>query len=383
MFTNWINQIDGFGYTLDPAEPSYTGRWIAPYITDTLQKACGLIDPVSRMRYYLYGNQDGANWYPLKKQIHHELIPRLTSQRASIKLLPSYAPNVINADGTSGDLNSGKNTLDCGGVCEVSIEWLASPQNGFGINGAWVSVRGSGSFEEVGEADTIVTSFDDANNVPGKAGNFMAKTVSPTGPLILQKPMSINVPTDEITITYDWVEKGLVDLPKLQELRGTINYWDVACWPAGHLLYEGSDVEDCVSPLGYKGYKIIHHFKAKIRDWNLVPTIPKPKTSDTSAEGSGTNEPQEPDFPGVNWGYATVRPPYNSTVTTAPTFAIGASNKYDHSRNRRYKYKAFQTNRLNSVLFFYGLAATAPAPVVAVNPNTATATPPTAPTLET
>lgn len=382
MFTGWIPETPGFGYVFDPNETTYSGKWHAPYSTTNLQIVRNLIDPAMRYRYFLYGNSSPGVPFPYSGQIVHQLIPRLTAQRAGFKPTDSYASNVINGDGTSGDLNSGKNTLDNAAMAEITIEWLPSPQNGYGINGAWVDVKGEGSFDEIGEAETIVTYLTSGStNSPGGAGVFMEKTVGASGPYLLQKPLSINSPTDKITVTYDWVERGLVDLSLMTAIRGTINYWDVGMWAAGTLLYEGSDISDSISPLGYSGYKIVHHFSSKPRDWNLVPIIPKPVTFDTAATGTGVNEVQLPDFDGFDWGWATMRPPYNSTVTSAPTFAIGASNKYDHARNRKYKYSPFIYNRLDSPLFYYGLASTAPTPETSVNPNTATATPPSPPTL--
>lgn len=382
MYANWIPVTDGFGYVFDPNESTYSGKWLAPYTTDTLQAVRNLIDPLYRLRWFLYGDYSAGVKFPLSGQIVHGLIPRLTAQRAGMKALDSYAANVLKPNGTSGDLSSGKNTLDNVATCEVTVEWLPCPQNGYGINGAWVDAKGEGNFDEIGENETIVTNLDSAELTrPGQSGLAMPATITATGPYMLQKPISINSPTDKITITYDWVEKGLVDLPAMESMRGTINYWDVGMWAAGSLLYEGSDVLDSVSPLGHDGFRIVHHFSSKSRDYNLVPVIPKPLTADTVATGTGKNEPQPPDFPGVNWGWATVRPPYNSTIAAAPTFAIGANNKYDHSRNRKYRYTAFQDNRLNSKLFYYGLAANAPVPKSPVNPNTAADSPPSPPTL--
>lgn len=382
LFADWVPESPEFSYVFDPDQTTYAGKWLAPYRTTAVALTQNLIDPAQRFRYYLYGNYSAGVPFPYHSQIIHGLLPRLTAQRAGMKVVDGFTPNALNPDGSSVDLNSGSNILQNADWCAITVEWLPQPQNGYGINAAWVEIRGEGAFDEIGENETILTPIDIGGaNRPGGSGVGMGRIIQASGPYMLQKPLSINSPTNRVTVTYDWVEKGLVDLPAMEEMKGTLNYWDVGMWKAGTLLYENSDVTDMLSPLGYRGYKIVHHFSTKTRDWNIVPIIPKPVTSDQPATGSGVNEVQNPDFPAVNWGWATVRPPYNSTVTTAPTFAIGVLNLYDHHRNRKYKYSAFQVNRLNSKLFYYGLSATAPVPVNPINPNSATATPPTPPVL--
>lgn len=140
-----------------------------------------------------------------------------------------------------------------------------------------------------------------------------------------------------------------------------INLHDISIYPAGTLLYEGSDVESSVSPLGNLGFRVTHHFVAKEKDFNLVPIAPE-------ATPSGST-----DWGKLAWGWATVRPPMVQHAGGTGTQAAGLypslslDNKYSSWRNRVYQYADFWASGVPD-LFFYGFAPDAPTAFPSVNP---------------
>jgi len=110
IFPGWTPVTDGFGYTAEANSVTYTGRWIVPCTAANLQLALTLID--SKDRFLARKNGGPTASYPYKAKIQQTLLSALTAQKMSFKILDSYAPNTLNANGTSVDLNSGINTLE-------------------------------------------------------------------------------------------------------------------------------------------------------------------------------------------------------------------------------------------------------------------------------
>ena len=92
IFQNWIPHTEGFGYSGEANTLTYSGRWRAPYTTDTLLKARNLIDPKLRFAAAAAATSGTPSpAYDYKTQIEHSLIPQLTSQRMSIKPVSGFA----------------------------------------------------------------------------------------------------------------------------------------------------------------------------------------------------------------------------------------------------------------------------------------------------
>jgi hypothetical protein len=371
MFPNWIPVTEGFGYTLEINQCSYTGKWIAPYSTDTLTKARELTDPVKRFNAQANATANATLSYDYKNQIEHLLFrdannnSLLTSQRATIKPNNDYYPYAVNASGVSTDATftagtTANNTISNAATCEVTIDWILKPVNSFGINCAYVKVNGTGEFDEAGTNLTVYFPQDNANNGVGKAGKDIVLTGnSPYKPEILPKGRPIVKSKDKIEIEYPFVEKTRVDLAKMRKLRGTINLYDILQWPAGTLLYEGSDVDSVISPLGTSGYKIVHHFTAKPIDWNLVPVQPANITSNTTA--NGVNVVRD-----LSYAWATIKPSANAT--TGNITVDWSGNKYDNYKNRIYAYGEHTTANSPYPLFYYGFDPLASTVSPSVNP---------------
>lgn len=384
IFNGWIPVTDGFGYSGDGASFTYTGKWIAPYTTDTLLKARSLIDFKARFAAAATattGTPDPS--YAYKKQIENSLIPMLTAQRMSILPNNDFAPNSL--DSITGNSTDGiwygdslaQNTLDNAATCIVAIEWMIKPVNAWGINCAYVSVNGTGEFQEIGAnrvgyclQDTR-TGTGNPRDIPGKEGISVVTGGTPNPYTAwdyvkleaLDKGHPMIEPRDVITIEYPWVDAPLVNQGRLRTLRGKINLRDVSIYPAGTLLYEGSDIESSVSPLGNLGYKVVHHLVAKEKDFNLVPVAPE----STAADGT--------DWSKLAWAWATLRPPMvqssgGSGVQPAASYpSLPLDNKYSSYHNRVYQYANFWQAGVPD-LFFYGFAPDAPTAFPAVNPWT-------------
>lgn len=394
IFQNWEPLTEGFGYSGEANQLSYSARWRAPYSTTTLNNALNLIDPKLRFAAAAaatVGTPSPA--YDYKTQIEHSLYPLLTAQRMTIKPNNDFAMNV--ADSVSGNSADGvwygnstaQNIIQNAATCIVDVEWMMKPINSFGINCAYVSVNGTGEFQEMG-ADRTGYFIQDTRtgtsgnityplDTPGRGGISVITACTPANtstwanatwsylPLYpLAKGQPLIEPKDTVTIEYPWVDSSLVNLSLMRSLRGKINLHDTVQWPAGSLLYEGSDVESAISPLGYLGYKITHHFTAKDRDWNLIPITPNATANSTA---------------NITWkqtalGWATLKPPMaTSNGSYTPGQPAGLypnltlTNYYDSYLNRIYQYADFWTAAAGT-LFFYGFDPNAVWASPAVNP---------------
>lgn len=394
IFQNWIPHTEGFGYSGEANTLTYSGRWRAPYTTDTLLKARNLIDPKLRFAAAAAATSGTPSpAYDYKTQIEHSLIPQLTSQRMSIKPVSGFAPNAMDsvsgnsADGIWNGNSTASNTIQNAGTCIVDVEWMLKPVNSFGINCAYVSVNGTGEFQEMGADRTgyciqdtrtgTVSNITYPLDTPGRSGisvitaSTPANTSTWTDPnwsylqlYPLSKGQTLIEPKDTITIEFPWVDASLVNLTLMRSLRGKINLHDTVQWPAGSLLYEGSDVESAISPLGYMGYKITHHFTARDRDWNLIPITPAATSNSTS----------NITWKQTSYGWATYRPPMatsngsNSTLQPAGMYPnLTLTNSYDSYLNRVYQYADFWTSAA-ATLFFYGFDPAAVWASPTVNP---------------
>ena len=180
IFPLWIPHTDGFGYSGEANTLTYSGRWRAPYTTETLTFARNLIDPAGRFLASANATLGTPSpTYPFKEQIEHSLIPSLTAQRMSIKPLNDFAPNVMDSvSGNSGDgiwtsNATSQNIIQNAGNCIVDVEWMLKPINSFGINCAYVSVNGTGEFQEMG-ADRTGYFIQDTRRYSGS--NITAST---------------------------------------------------------------------------------------------------------------------------------------------------------------------------------------------------------------
>lgn len=347
LFPDWVPVTDGFGYTGEANSLTYSGRWIAPYTVNNLTLAREMVDPKKRFA----AKKSGATTYDHKAQIEHNLIPRLTAQKMSIKPLGTYRPNALNPDGTSVDLNSGKNTLDNVDLCEISIEWMLEPTNGFGLNCARVLIQGDAEFVELAESTTIVSLYSHEGLVNSQGSNL---TISANGTggnfRPLTKPEVRVDSKDTITVEYDWVDRALVNLGNMTGLRGSLNFRDTSIWAAGTLLYLNSDVEESVSPMGYDGFKVTHHFQSKPQDWNLVD----------APIGLFPSDNIKVKYPGVTsrlMAWSQISPTLNANGTIAST-----NNVRNQWQDRSYQYGDFGTT-----LFFYGISSKAPSPPATIN----------------
>lgn len=384
IFNGWIPVTNGFGYSGDGASFTYSGKWIAPYTTDTLLKARSLIDFKARFAAAATattGTPDPA--YAYKKQVEHSLLPMLTAQRMSIVPNNDFTANSL--DTLTGNSTDGiwygdaqaQNTIDNAATCVVAIEWMIKPVNPWGINCAYVSVNGTGEFQEIG-ANRVGYCLQDTRtgsgnplDTPGKVGISVVTGATPK-PFAewdyvwlnpLEKGHPLVEPRDVITIEFPWVDAALVNQGRLRTLRGKINLRDVSIYPAGSLLYEGSDIESSVSPLGNLGYRVVHHLVAKEKDFNLIPIAPEQIPSGATAWGK------------LAWGWATLRPPMvqssgGSGIQDAGQYpSLPLDNKYSSYHNRVYQYANFWQAGVPD-LFFYGFAPDAPTAFPAVNPWT-------------
>jgi hypothetical protein len=383
IFQKWVPVTDGFGYSGDGSGLTYTGKWWAPYTADTLTKARALIDFKDRFNASASATDvtpDPA--YPYKRQIEHSLIPMLTAQRMKIAPSSDFAPNVMDtvsgtsADGLWIDDAHASNIIENADTCMVHVEWMIRPVNTWGVNCAYMSVNGTAEFLEM-DAVQVGYCMQDTRtgtgfpkDTPGQEGISVVTgaTPYPTPADIyvelqpLAKGHPLVEPRDVITIEYPWVDASLVNHQQMRRLRGAVNYYDISIYQAGTLLYEGSDVDPVVSPLGYPGYRVVHHFVAKNRDYNLVPVMPKQVPA-----GSVT-------WRHLAWGWATMRPPmvrseggtgYQPGGQDYPSLPL--DNKYSSDQNRIYRYGIFWDGTPNS-LFFYGFAPGAPEADPPVNP---------------
>jgi hypothetical protein len=384
IFQGWVPHTDGFGYTGEANTLTYSGRWRAPYTTDTLVKARELIDPKKRFA----AAAAGSSTYDFKTQIEHSLIPYLTAQRMSLRPLNGFAPNVMDsvtgnsADGLWSGNSTASNTLQNAEYCVVDVEWMLKPVNSFGINCSYVSVNGAGEFQEMGSDRTGYCIQDTRTgtglplDTPGRGGISVITACTPANVSSwsnstqylqlypLSKGQTLIEPKDTVTIEYPWVDASLVNLTLMRSLRGKINLHDTVQWPAGSLLYEGSDVESAISPLGNLGYKITHHFTAKDRDWNLIPITPSATANTTS----------NITWKQTTYGWATFKPPMaTSNGSYTPGQPAGLypnltlTNNYDSYLNRVYQYADFWTSAAGT-LFYYGFDPAAAAASPAVNP---------------
>lgn len=357
MFPGWLPVTEGFGYTLEINQCSYTGKWIAPYSVETLNIVRELTDPAKRFLAQAAASANATLSYDFKNQIEHLLYrdannnSLLTSQRATIKPNNDFQPYSVDANGVSTDATftagtTANNTISNAATCEVTIDWLLKPVNSFGINCAFVKVNGTGEFDEAGTNLTVYFPQDSANNGVGKTGKDIVLTGNSIyKPEILPKGRPIVRAKDKIEIEYPWVQAARVDLQAMRNLRGTVNLYDILQWPAGTLLYEGSDVDSVISPLGVQGFKIVHHFTAKPLDWNLVPVQPANITSNTTANGVNVVR-------GLSYAWATIKPSANATTGNITVDWTG--NKYDNYKNRVYEYGAHITANAPYPLFYYG-----------------------------
>lgn len=385
IFNGWIPVTNGFGYSGDGASFTYSGKWIAPYTTDTLLKARSLIDFKDRFAAAATattGTPDPV--YSYKKQIEHTLIPMLTAQRMSI--VPNNDTAMNSVDPVSGNSTDGiwygdslaQNTIDNAATCVVAIEWMIRPVNPWGINCAYVSVNGTGEFQEIGAsrvgwcAQDTRTGSSSPLDTPGKVGISVVTGATPNPytewDYVLLNPLEKGhpfvEPRDVITIEYPWVDATLVNQGRLRTLRGKINLHDVSIYPAGSLLYEGSDIESSVSPLGNLGYKVVHHLIAKEKDFNLIPIPPEKVPSGSTPWGK------------LAYGWATLKPPMVTSSGGSGVQPAGKDypslpldNKYSSYLNRVYQYANFWQAGVPD-LFFYGFAPNAPTAFPAVNPWT-------------
>jgi len=382
IFEGWIPVTDGFGYSGEGASLTYSGKWAAPYTATTLTQARSLIDFKYRFAAAATATTgDPDPDYSFKEQIEHSLVPMLTAQRFSILPNNDFAPNSMDsvtgnsADGLWHGNDNAKNTIDNPATCVVTIEWMLKPVNSWGVNCAFMSVNGTGEFQEMGAnrvgyclQDTR-TGTGNPKDIPGKDGISVVTGATPTSYTAwdyvvlnpLEKGHPIIEPRDVITIEYPWVDAALVNQGRMRGLRGKINLHDISIYPAGTLLYEGSDVESSVSPLGNLGFRVTHHFVAKDKDFNLVPIAP-------AAVPSGST-----DWGKLAWGWATIRPPmveHEEATGTQPKGqypSLSLDNKYSSWRNRVYQYADFWASGVPD-LFFYGFAPDAPTAFPAVNP---------------
>jgi hypothetical protein len=384
IFENWVPVTDGFGYSGQGNDVQYTGRWLAPYSSDTLLKALNLID--YKARFEATANTTLAVPNPTflyKEQIEQSLYPLLTSQRMSIKPAAGYNANSVNANGTSTDglwqgQSNATNIIQNAPWALVDLEWHLKPVNSFGINCCSISVNGTGEFNEMGADRTCWMKQDSRTgtgyplDTPGRGGisvitgNTTANSTlwsNSTWSYIpinnLAKGYTLIEPKDTVTIEYPWVDAALVNLQAMRALRGKINLNDILQWYAGTLLYEGSDVESAMSPLGTLGYKITHHFTARQVDWNLVPVMP-PSVANSTANISWNQ---------ISYGWASYKPPLMAyTQTNANLQASGIypnltlENTYSNYNNRIYQYDQFfkyVSSKVVSNLFYYGFNPTA------------------------
>lgn len=339
IFTGWTPVTEGFGYTAEANSVSYTGRWIVPCTAANLQLALQLIDCKSRFAARKLGGPSQS--YTGKNQIVHGLLSALTAQKMSFKILDTYIARTMNANGTSVDFNSGNNTLENADLAEVSVEWMQEPANTLGLNCCWVTMQGSGEFVEIGESNTIAAKYT-ANGIAGGAGSSYANgTFAP-----LNKPMSRVDSKDVIRVEYPWVDASLVNLSTMVTVRGTVNRKDISIWAAGTLLYLGSDIEYSMSPLGYDGYKVTHNFESKPQDWNLIdaPVDVRPTDSVRAKYPGATSEL-------MAW----------SSMAPIITNGVASGSIYNSYSYRSYNYQDFK-----DLLFYYGVASTAPTPPVQI-----------------
>ena len=340
IFPGWTPVTDGFGYTAEANSVTYTGRWIVPCTAGNLQLALTLIDSKDRFLARKTGGPTAS--YPYKAKIQQALLSALTAQKMSFKILDTYAPNTLNANGTSVDLNSGINTLENADLAEVSVEWMQEPENTLGLNCCWVTMQGSGEFVEFGENNTVAAKYTAAGIAGGAGADFANGTFAP-----LNKPMPRVDCKDVIRIEYPWVDASLVNLANMTKMRGSVNRKDISIWAAGTLLYLGSDNEYSMSPLGYPGYKITHNFESKPQDWNLIdaPTDVRPSESIRAKYPGATSEL-------MAWS------------TMAPVIANGTASTTGPKNShvfRSYNYQDYTTT-----LFYYGILSTAPKPPVSI-----------------
>lgn len=374
LFPEWVPITDGIGYTGELNNLGYTGQWKAYYTAENLNRALQLVDPKERFAAAL----TGAATYPYKEQIEQSYLPLLTSQRMSIKPLDGFSPNVmaqgVSVDGYWGGQANATNVIQNAMYCQINVEWMLRPINAFGVNCCFINIQGNGEFIEMGTDRTTytyqVTSNGTANgdDLPGRGGISVITANTPANftanqyvPLInLAKGQSFVEPKDTVTIEYPWVDQDLVDLQKMRALRGKINLNDVLQWYAGTLLYEGSDVDTAVSPLGHMGYKITHHFTARNIDWNLIPVMPV-GTPPNTANG---------DWNALAYGWATYKPPMmTSNTSNGPQPAgmypnLPIDNKFNSWKNRLYQYTPYYSWTGTSMkywavsdLFYYGFDA--------------------------
>lgn len=340
IFPGWTPITEGFGYTAEANAVTYTGRWIVPCTAANLQLALTLIDCKDRFAARKTGG--AAATYPHVKQIRQTLLSALTAQKMSFKILDTYAPNTLNPDGTSVDLNSGVNTLENADLAEVSVEWMQEPENTLGLNCCWVIMQGSGEFVEFGEANTVAAKFTNDGLAGGAGASFAKGTFAP-----LNKPMPRVDTKDTIRIEFPWVDASLVNLSDMTRARGSLNRKDISIWAAGTLLYLGSDIEYSMSPLGYYGYKITHNFESKPQDWNLIdsPTDVRPSQSIRAKYPGASSELM---------AWSTQAPVIENGEATS-----GSMNDWQH---RSYKYTDYA-----NTLFYYGVDANAPKPPVVIS----------------
>lgn len=359
IFDGWTPLTEGFGYSGQGNDLRYSGRWLAPYSADTLNKALNLID--FKARFAAAATATTSNPSPdylYKQQIEQTLLPNLTAQRMSIRPCNGYAPMSVDGSGISTDgqwygQSNATNIIQNAYLAMIDLEWMLKPINSFGLNCCYVKVNGSGEFNEMGTDRTGYVAQTGPDDWPGGNGTMVNTQNNNSGQPFknLSKGYTLVEPKDSVEIEYPWVDAALVNLGAMRALRGRLNYYDILQWKAGTLLYEASDVESAYSPLGYPGYKVVHHFTARDIDWNLVPVLPN---------GTGNTTSNSTTWDNVSYGWATYRPPMitanvSGNVTVYPN--LPQDNRYSSWQNRVYIYQQMATNKRNnpaSALFFYG-----------------------------
>lgn len=256
MFPGWISLPASIQYDFGEAEgSSYTASWRIPASLENVDLVKELVS--KRDRYKMAD-------YPHKSKIVHEYYPDLTIQKATLRGQDSFSNNT--GDPYT-DSTSGLNVLQQVGQYIVTIEWRQRPWNVFGLKHAWIRRSFEGSFEE------LPGSVLEAHPLNGDP-----KTAMTTGvPRVARQ--------QEFQVVYDWVSQDDFDAEHLEEQQGKINLDENLFGRGkGQILYVNSEAEGVIDSLGDRGFRVVHNFILKPRDWNVVDITPKPgsTTRDTA-----------------------------------------------------------------------------------------------------
>lgn len=256
MFPGWISLPGSIQYDFgEPEGSSYTASWRIPATLTNVNIVKALVSKKSRYT--------GTPLYADK--IVHDYYPDLTIQKATLRGQDSFANNTGNP---FTDSTSGMNVLQNVGQYIVTIEWRQRPWNVFRLKHAWVRRSFEGSFEEL----------------PGSVLEAYPFNGDPKSALTTGIPRVAR--QQEFQVIYDFVSEDDFDAEHLEDLQGKINKDDSLFGRGkGQILYVNSEAEGVIDSLGDRGFRVMHNFILKPRDWNIVDVTPQPgATSRTAAE---------------------------------------------------------------------------------------------------